>query len=89
MTVSVLLEQPRNKSDNPIKFVTNLLTACSKLGPATWKKQCERNLPTVFKKTCYNLLQVCYNLCVFTRVKAHVKFKLLCVIFEQVMWIFC
>ena len=30
MTASVLLEQPRNKSDNPIKFVTYLLTACNK-----------------------------------------------------------
>jgi hypothetical protein len=41
MTVSDLLEQPCNKSDNINKVVPNLLT--------TWDKQCEQNLLT----TCW------------------------------------
>ena len=40
MAVSILLEQPCNKSDSPIK----LLTACANFVPTTWDKQCEDNL---------------------------------------------
>ena len=42
-----------------------LLTACSKLIPTTWNKQCEHNLSTVCEQTG---LKVCTNLYVFTRV---------------------
>jgi hypothetical protein len=56
MTVSDLLEQPCNKSDNinKVKVVTswqqlvlNLLT--------TWDKQCENNLLTAYWQTCYKM----------------------------------
>ena len=59
MTVSDLLKQPCNKSDNAIKLVTIklMLTAYSKL-VTTGNKQCEDNLLTA-------CLQTCNNLCVF------------------------
>ena len=43
MTVSDLLEQPCNKSDN----INKVVTSCSQLIPnllTTWDKQCEHNL---------------------------------------------
>jgi hypothetical protein len=45
MTVSDLLEQPCNKSDN----INKVVTSCSQLVPyllTTWDKQCEHNLLT-------------------------------------------
>jgi hypothetical protein len=55
MTVSDLLEQPCNKSDNAIKFVNKLLTAYSKLVTTTGNKQCEHNLSTACEQICNNL----------------------------------
>jgi hypothetical protein len=45
MTVSDLLEQPCNKSDN--QLLPNLLT--------TWDKQCEHNLLTACLQACYKM----------------------------------
>jgi hypothetical protein len=66
MTVSDLLEQPCNKSDNAIKLVAscqqlvpNLL---QQLGTSSAKTAC-RQLVNRFVTTC---LQTCNNLCVFT-----------------------
>ena len=57
MTVSNLLEQPCNKSDNAIKlrFKYKLLTACSKLVTTTGNKQYEHNLSTACEQICNNL----------------------------------
>jgi hypothetical protein len=70
MTVSDLLEQPCDKSDNAIKLVTsceqlvpNLL---QQLGTSSAKTTC-RQLVNRFVTTC---LQTCNNLCVFTCVLA-------------------
>jgi hypothetical protein len=54
MTVSDLLEQPCNKSDNINKVATN----CQQLVPylsSTWDKQCEHNLLTACWQTCYKM----------------------------------
>jgi hypothetical protein len=55
MTESDLLEQPCNKSDNTIEFVT---TACSKLVTTTGNKQCEHNFSTACEQICNNLCVV-------------------------------
>ena len=52
MTVSDLLEQPCNKSDN----INKVVTSCSQFVPnllTTWDKQCEDNLLTTCWQTCY------------------------------------
>ena len=68
MTVSDLLEQPCNKSDNAIKLVTsvdNLFQTCyNKLGTSSANTTCSQ-LVNRLVTTC---LQTCNNLCVFTRV---------------------
>ena len=61
MTVSDLLEQPCNKSDNAIKLVISCCQLVPNLLKQTRNKQCEHNLLTTCEQTCYNL-------CVFTRV---------------------
>ena len=68
MTVSDLLEQPSDKSDNAFKLVTscqqlvpNLL---QQLGTSSANTTC-RQLVNRFVTTC---LQTCNNLCVFIRV---------------------
>jgi hypothetical protein len=56
MTVSDLLEQPYNKSDNAIKLATiKQFTACFKILTTTGNKQCEHNLSTVCEQSCNNL----------------------------------
>jgi hypothetical protein len=53
MTVSDLLEQPYNKSDNAIKLATiKQFTACFKILTTTGNKQCEHNLSTVCEQIC-------------------------------------
>ena len=61
MTVSDLLEQPCNKSDNVIKLVISCCQLVPNLLQQTRNKQCENNLLTTCEQTCNNL-------CVFTRV---------------------
>ena len=59
MTVSDLLEQPCNKSDNVIKLVISCCQFVPNLLQQTRNKQCENNLLTTCEQTCNNL-------CVFT-----------------------
>ena len=61
MTVSDLLEQPCNKSDNIIKLVISCCQLVPNLLQQTRNKQCEHNLLTTCEQTCNNL-------CVFTHV---------------------
>ena len=61
MTVSDLLEQPCNKSDNVIKLVISCCQLVPNLLQQTRNKQCENNLLTTCEQTCNNL-------CIFTRV---------------------
>ena len=69
MTVSDLLEQLCNNSDNANMSdnAIKLLTACSKLVPTTGNKQCEHNLSTAcehrFVKT---YLQTSVTNCAFS-----------------------
>jgi hypothetical protein len=57
MTVSNLLEQPCDKSDNAIihQACYKLLTACFKLVTTTGNKQCEDNFSTACEQICNNL----------------------------------
>jgi hypothetical protein len=56
MTVSGLLEQSCNKSDNAChQACYKLLTACPKLVTATGNKQCEHNLSTACEQICNNI----------------------------------
>ena len=54
MTVSDLLEQPCNKSDN----INKVATSCYQLLPnllTTWDKKWEHNLLTACRQTCYKM----------------------------------
>ena len=56
MSVSNLLEQPCNKSDNASKLVTSCFkTACLTLVTTIRNKQCEHNLSTACEQICNNL----------------------------------
>ena len=65
MTVSDLLEQPCNKSDNATKIVTSCKQLVPNLLQQTRNKQCEHNLLTTCEQTSNKL-------CVFTRVAEEV-----------------
>jgi hypothetical protein len=54
MTVSDLLEQPCNKSDNAIKLVTSCVTTTRTLTKIALA-QCEHNLLTACEEICNNL----------------------------------
>ena len=63
MTVSVLLEQHCNKSDDSPSSLLQVVPNCvlsPNFFPTTWDGQCEYKLSTSLK--CY------YNLCAFKRV---------------------